>query len=383
VGQGAASTYRLGLWWEKQSSPVRAAIWALGILAFVGLLLALLAFTRPTTTTTSSAAATPTESSSDSKMTFSYSAAVKPSPAYQGDVARSPNPIFRSVANIVDVQYTYDGPSGEVSVAAELSATSGWTWSVPLQGPTAIGAGSNTGTVSLELNALSALAAEGAKATGIAFGQLNVAVVPTVTASVPTVTASSGKYAPALRMSLTPTTLTLPDGEKSLEVAGTPGTTDTSGAAESPTVATSVDNTVSFLGVELSVSTARLLAVLLILLGTLGIVVLYRTTPQPEPLDEADQIRAQYRELVLEVDPMPTPSGTVVDVPSITELAKLAKQYSLLILNGTDGTGEVFVIQDEFLAYRYRPAEPADPSDLAGAAAGSGDQEPDGPLSIL
>jgi len=142
MGQGASSAHQLERWWNSQSSLVRAAIWALGIFAFLGLLLAILAFTRPTTTTAAGA-------SSPAQMTFSYSSAVTPSAAYQGDVARSPKPIFRSVANIVDVQYSYEGPSGNVSLAANLTAPSGWTWSVPLKDSAPIAPGSNTGTVSL------------------------------------------------------------------------------------------------------------------------------------------------------------------------------------------------------------------------------------------
>jgi hypothetical protein len=361
MGQGASSAHQLERWWNSQSSLVRAAIWALGIFAFLGLLLAILAFTRPTTTT--GGPGTAAGASSPAQMTFSYSSAVTPSAAYQGDVARSPKPIFRSVANIVDVQYSYEGPSGNVSLAANLTAPSGWTWSVPLKDSAAIAPGSNTGTVSLDLNSLGALANDGQQAAGVKVDTTQVAVTAAVTTP-------TGIYSPSLELTLSPTTLALANGEESLIDTESPGT-----AAAGEATA----NTVSIFGLELNVGTARFVAVFLLVVGGLGIALLYRTMPKPDPLDEGQESRVKYRDLVLEVDPMPSPSGTVVDVPSIAYLAKLAKQYSLLILTGTDERGDVFVVQDEFLAYQYRVAKP---SPAAPGTEESSEQEPDGPLSI-
>jgi hypothetical protein len=367
VGQGSATTYRLSQWWALQSSTVRAATWVLGVLAFVGLLLAVLAFTRSTTTASSS----PTTSvKAPAEMVFSYSAVVKPSPAYQGDVALSPQPIFRSVADVVDVQYSYDGGAGEVAVTAELAASSGWTWSVPLQGPTAIAVGSSTGQVSLELDALDDLAAAGAKASGIPTGVLTVSVVPTITTA-------SGQYAPALPMLLGPSTLTLEDGPESLVDSGTTGDPN---PGASNTVAPAVENSIGIFGFTLAVTSGRLLAVFFVAVGLLGMLLLYRIAPRPDRGREADEIRGRFRDLILEVDPMPTPVGIVVDVPAIDDLARLAKQYSLLILNGINDEGEVFIIQDEFLAYRYRPAEPVP---ATGSTRQSGTPNPEDPLSIL
>lgn len=67
-------------------------------------------------------------------MTFSYTAAVPPSAAYDDTTVTSPRPIFRNLADTVDVTYRYAGPAGQLRVHAELSTAAGWSSTVPLGG---------------------------------------------------------------------------------------------------------------------------------------------------------------------------------------------------------------------------------------------------------
>ena len=91
-------------------------------------------------------------------MTFSYSAAVGRTAAYDTSTVSSPDPVFRAVTNTVDVRYAYRGEPGTVAVDAELSTPNGWHSTVPLTAATAFPADNYKGVVRLDLDALSARA---------------------------------------------------------------------------------------------------------------------------------------------------------------------------------------------------------------------------------
>jgi signal peptidase I len=139
-------------------------------------------------------------------MTFSYDAAVPRTAAYDGTTARSPDPVFRRLARVVDVHFSYTGLPGSVVVDAELSAASGWRSTVPLAAATTFATSRYDGTVRLDLPALEGRAFAAAAVTGVPAGLVTIAVVPRVTS------ADGSTFAPALRLSMTPLQLTVADG---------------------------------------------------------------------------------------------------------------------------------------------------------------------------
>ena len=104
---------------------------AWGVVA-VGILLSLLAWTRPTTV-----AGDPAASGAQRSMTFSYTATVPRSPAYQSTEVTAPQPVFRKQADSVQVGVDYVGDPG-VQVDAELSTDGGgagrFRWPAPGRG---------------------------------------------------------------------------------------------------------------------------------------------------------------------------------------------------------------------------------------------------------
>ncbi|MCW2546801.1 MAG: peptidase, partial [Mycobacterium sp.] len=109
-------------------------------------------------------------------ITFSYSATVPRSPAYDGTRVSFPDPVFRRLANSVDVRYAYRGTPASVTLAAKLSTTNGWNVTVPLE----VAKSSTGGGAHLDLDAIDARANAAAEATGIPQTQVAVSVVATV-----------------------------------------------------------------------------------------------------------------------------------------------------------------------------------------------------------
>jgi signal peptidase I len=274
-------------------------------------------------------------------MTFSYTASVPESPAYDDTTVTAPQPIFRKLTDTVDVEYSYEGDPGTVAVAAELSTASGWHSTVPLDTPKTFTEDSYTGTVSLDLKALENRALAAAEATGIPASQVDIAVVPIVT------TPGAKAFAPELGLALTPLQLTLVGDESALSVG------DKTPAATADVVATAP--TLSFAGREIPVLTARTLSLIMAITALLAALVIGLFARMSAPATESAAIHRRYAQMLVEVQPMPTPAGRpVVDVVDFATLAKLAERYELLILNWSRSDVETFVVQDQGTTYRYR-----------------------------
>jgi signal peptidase I len=282
------------------------------------------------------------------RMDFSYTADVGESPAYDDTTATSPEPIFRTRADTVDVEYSYRGDPGTVTVNAELSMQGGWTSTVSLTDAETFTGSEYTGTVQLDLAALEARAEAAAAATGLPMGPVTIALVPEVT------TGSGAQFRPALDLNLAPVALTLPGGAESLSV------TDTAAAQQTALV----PRTVGVNGVGISAASARVLSAVLlaaaVITGAIIMVLARRITPE----DEAAAIRRRYAALLVRVHPMPAPQGRpVIDVTTFPTLAKLAERYGLLVLHWSRSGMETFVVQDENVTYRYRPESVAQAED--------------------
>src|SRR5665811_1860582 len=156
----------------------------------LGLALAAWAWAGPVTKASTS------QEQADRSMTFSYTASVPQTPAYDGTTVRSPDPVFRKLTNIVDVHFAYQGTPGTVTVSAELSTAGGWHSTVPLAAPTTFTTTGYDATVRLDLLALDARAQAAAAVTGLPANQVTVAVIPRVA------TTDGAHFAPSVSLSL-------------------------------------------------------------------------------------------------------------------------------------------------------------------------------------
>lgn len=303
------------------------------VLGILGATLGFLAWTGPLEGPSTA------EVTSGTRMDFSYTADVGQTPAYDGTTAHSPDPVFRKLADTVDVHFTYHGEPGSITVAAELGTPEGWHSSVPLADSAAFTGNHYEGTVKLDLAAFDAKAKAASAATGIAASQVSVTIVPQVK------TTSGADFHPGLKLNLTPLQLALANGEKDLTV------TDNSTVQH----AVVVPRTLGINGWNITAATARIISVVLLLaaLTTAAVVIVFARRTAPG--DEAAAIRRRYAALLVRVHPMPSPQARpVIDVTTFATLAKLAERYGLLVLHWTRSGVETFVVQDENITYRYR-----------------------------
>jgi hypothetical protein len=323
-------------WWSTLAPQTRTLLAASAGVAAFGLLLTLFTFTRPTTVAASTASGQVTRA-----IEFSYSAEVTPSAAYQNSEVTSPTPIFRTQTNTVKVNYAYTGQPGTISTIARLKAGSGWTWDLALAEPETFDDETYAGAVTLDLNEISRLAERGGKATGIPSDSVTISVIPTVQTD-------TGSWQPKLDLNLSSQTLTLAGDQESLKV------TD---ATEGTTTTTQVPGKVFGFPVLL----ARLASALLLIAGLAGLAYALLAGKRTPHQSEADLIQMQYGSMIVPVSEPPHIKGMVIDVPDIDSLAKLAQRYVLLILMAHVNGMDVFIVQDEEVAYRYVSRPPAPP----------------------
>ncbi|MDQ0259527.1 signal peptidase I [Sinomonas atrocyanea] len=288
-------------------------------------------------------------------MDFSYSAPVRPSPAYDGTTVSSPDPVFRKVlAGSVTVAYTYHGPAGTASAAAELSAPGGWHATIPLTGPQPIGDG-GTGKAVLDLAALEARAQAAAQATGTTTTPLAVALVPTVHAD-------GTDYAPALKLTLAPLQLSLSD----------PTGLSTGQKAAGPAAPAAKERSLALGAWSLGAAAARPLSAGALAAAALALAGVALAARRRGPQDEAARVRARWGSLMVPVHPVPAaPGRATVDVDDIATLARLAERYGLLILTWSRSGVETFIVNDENITYRYRTGAAQVPLSEAGAEEGA------------
>jgi signal peptidase I len=338
VSQHVAQTRSKDRWMTGLPRWVTTAAASAAVVGVLGVALGVTAWTTPGALVDGTS-----QAESGQTMAFSYTAEVGRSPAYDDTVVTAPEPVFRRLADTVEVQYSYKGDPGIISVHAELSTASGWHSTVPLGSVETFDEGAYTGRVSVDLKALERRAQAAAAATGIPATQVDVAIIPTVT------TPDDQTFAPKLKLALTPLQLQLPGGASSLAV----------GQSSPATTGSSVVPHLSLAGRELPVSSARTLSVLLALGALLLAAAVGLIARISRPATEAAAIRRRYAQILVEVEPMSTPSGRpTVDVVDFATLAKLAGRYELLVLHWSRSGVETFLLQDQGTTYRYRTGSP-------------------------
>ena len=297
--------------------------------ALLALIMAAFAWTAPTQILTSST------TQSGRAMTFSYSADVPQSPAYDGTTVHSPDPVFRKLTNTVDVQLAYVGDPGSMTVNAELSTPGGWHSTVPLSGPTDITGEAYAGSVTLDLNALDARAQAAADTTGLPGSPLTVAVVAKIQTD-------TGLFAPKMTLNVAPLAMT---------ISGDPKVTDSTSTPASTLIA----NTVGVGPFHLGVITARIVSLVLLLGSLIAAVLLLRIARRTPPVDEVTRITQRYGPLLATVEPIATPPNVpVIEVTEFATLAKLAERCGQLVMHWSRSDVETFVILDEGTTYRFR-----------------------------
>jgi hypothetical protein len=320
----------------------RGLVAALASAVIAGIALTVLAWTTPRTQIVTVTTHQPR------RMDFAYTARITPSAAYTSTLVHSPDPVFRRLADTVEVHYRYAGPPGSVTVVAQLSASSGWHTRIPLTARSH--RNSTVGTVTLDLPALAATAAAAAAATGVPTTPLAVAVVPTVTAP------TTPPFAPALQFTLTPAQLSLSDGAPSLTVADFVPVT---GQERRP-------RQFSVAGHTVTDSALRVIALAVLALALAGSAIAAVRERRLRRASAADAVRRRYDVPVVEISPLTaSPDRPVVEVRTVADLVELATRLALPVLHWTQPGVENFAVHDEFVVYRTAVATAID-AELSG-----------------
>lgn len=313
----------------QQLVPVVYTVVVAGLL---GIVLGYLAWTGPSTETDID------KVDSDRSATFSYTAQVPPTAAYDDTTVSSPEPVFRKLAQDVEVAYSYRGEPSTVSVSAELAAANGWQMTIPLTAETTFDGTEYNAAVDLDLQELERRTTRAADAIGVPMDQVTVTVRPRFVGG-----ETGAVFEPELPLSLSSTTLTLPD-PASMQARDTATTTSETVARE-----------LSPIGRSISVETARVLSLVLLAAALLGGLIVAFVGRSMRTATEGAAIRQRYASALVQVQPMPVRQGRpVVDVTDIATLVKLAERYGLLVLHWSRADIETFVVQDEGTTYRYR-----------------------------
>jgi hypothetical protein len=314
----------------RMSLPLQAASVLVAVVGCLGVVLGVLGWMKPVLHQEAVVSAEPAQS-----MTFSYSAKVPESPAYDGTVVTSPDPIFRKVVKRVDLKMHYQGRPGTIAATASLANSSGWHTSMSLAAAKKFSGKTTDATVTLDLEALDDRAEEAADAIGITPNEVMVAVKATVK------TRTTEPFAATLKFQLDDLQLRLTNGEGSLVVRDV--------TAPAPDVVPRQ------IGSIMTAAQARAYAVFLLLAAVVGAVAIALLARRKLPLRTRLEIERRFPGLLVPVEPMASPPGKpVVNVDNFPALVKLAERYGQMILTWRRPDADDFVVRDEGITYRYR-----------------------------
>ncbi len=339
---------------------------ASAVAAVALLVVAMIAFTRP------ASKVVPTSTPYTQRVTFGYSAHVRPGLVYPSGNVTTGDPIFLSLVRDVGVSIDYrlsaDTPTaltGTEDVLLELTGPSGWTHNLVLV-PTTHFTGTHAGTeVTLDVPRLQSLLdkVSGMIGGGTGAGSYTISVVPRVrvkgaVAGHPV----SSTIAPALSFALSPTQLVpngVAAGASSAAGSGvTPGAAPRVGFSQTASGAVvghpgSAPTTLTVLGVSPTISLLRWLALIGLLLSVPTAVYAF-LRKRGERFEESVKIQAQYGHLIVPIVAGEDLGWPPVDVPSIKSLVRLAESGQRLILHTRSGNVDTYLVNDEGTVYRYQ-----------------------------
>jgi signal peptidase I len=335
---------RRSVWLNHPPAPSEAALAALAAVGGALVLVGLFAFAQPATRQVSGAPFF------EHSASFGYEARVARSAVYPAGTVRPPDPVFLRLvpAVTVRVDYRVAGPDardimGRARLDVELRGANDWRRTVALVPPIQFAGDRISLHGLLDLRGLRRIAGEVERLTGTRSDTYELRIVPRVDVrgTVGSETAAE-TFAPPLVLRLDPLELRLD--------AGRPGNGLVRAQARE-TMRTG-PNLLSLPGLRVEVRHARLAAVpgaaLLLLAAVLWLA----------PIGRPARIRSRYGPWLVDVTPHMRSSATVVEVPSMDDLARLAEHYGRAILHEEAEDMHRYVVEEDGRAYVHtvRPA---------------------------
>jgi signal peptidase I len=324
------------------------------LLGFLGL--TLFTLTRPATKPTT------VKTPFVEKVRFAYRAQAAPGaePVYHGGVVKTGDPVFLRLVDRLSLTMTYrfaaTAPhriAGARDAVLSVSGPTGWKRSMQLSADRRFDGDRTRIHAMLDLADLRALVRRVETLTGAPQGgAYTVAITPRlhVRGTLQGQTVSSD-FRPVLGFQLDPLRLTLGRDANGAAQDSAGLAPSRRGSVQRPTA---VPNTVAVRGHELTVTTARSIAgigLLLVIAAAFVIVVNERRRPSAP----GAQVERRYRSLIVPIASRShDPTRPPIDVTSIDVLAKLAEQSERLILHERHGGLDTYLVDDEGTLYRYQ-----------------------------
>lgn len=290
---------------------------------------------------------------------FSYGKPVPASAAYPSGRVTSGAAVFTRLVQRLDVGFDWHFESdrthvvhGTASLDAEISDGEGWTRRIELT-PSAPFAGDRLALAgTLQLDALEAMLRRLEAVTGTHSGTYQVSIVPTIKlAGLVDGAALHDTFAPPLQLSLDQLRLQLTASADPTKPNSLTRSKQTGGLLTQPNRIRLIAGGHLALRPAMRIAVFGGIASLLLLLLMFAMRVAGRL-----PADETARMHARYGRWIVRVADA-SPASRIVDLTTFDDLARIAERYDRLILQ--DEHGAEFVVEEEGVSYRWRPAVPA------------------------
>jgi signal peptidase I len=346
-----------------QASPANFGPIVIGsaVAAAVFLVLALVAFTRPTHKPTS------LNTPYAQRVSFGYTAHVRPGPVYPTGTIKTGDPLFLSMVRRLNLHIDYglttSAPTrvaGTEKVVLTLFGPGGWSRNFVLTPETRFTAAHTSTDLALDLPQLQGQLAQIAKLTGSSpFGTFSAAVVPQIQIA-GTIAGHpvNSSFQPALNLQFTSGQLVVSASTSSGSGSAAPSAASSqtnyapsqSSSVSSPATAPA---TITVLGVSPTIAILRWIAVIGLLLSIAASVYFY-LRKRSEPFVESVRIQSQYGHMIVPIVGGEDLGWPPVDVPDIKALVKLAEAGQRLILHNRSDNVDTYMLNEEGTVYRYQ-----------------------------
>lgn len=283
---------------------------------------------------------------------FGYTAQAPPD-IYGAGAVQTGDPIFRTLINKVDVNFTYEfssdlppAVSGAYRVIARINHASGWHTELELIPLTPFGGNSFETTVTVDLAQLQLMLDNLEQQTGLKSQAYQLAIAPEVSIE----GRLKGQeiveeFSPALAFNLGPLQMELAKSE--LEPVQTGQIEYEEEKANSISI--------PLVNLPLEVGRARQIAVAVVALSLGGLLIFGWMMRRVNLQDEAARIQFKYGRLLV---PARTrgfgQTGELVEMASIDHLARVARQEGRIILHQAQGPAHHYWVKYESTTYHYQ-----------------------------
>jgi signal peptidase I len=285
--------------------------------------------------------------------------ALSNSKVYTEGIILSGEPVFTQLNCKLKIEMDYViqsaqpvAVSGSYNTGVVVSEPTGWKRTISLQPDTPFKDNAFKGSVILDICTIQKMIDTMTELTGLNRSYYNVSVISEITAS-----GKIGgrvyqeKFSPKLDFILDPAELYLVQGEINgsnplrWKLAGT-----LLGELK-------VANDLSLFGLEIPVLTARIVAIIGLMISIAGIVLLTLPVYQEAKKDELAAIHLKYAPLLVQINQSQTKRRTastkLIDIASMADLVRLAQNADQVILEQTVGDEHHFLVFSDPYTYRY------------------------------